>query len=135
MLLMYSFDRRMSSTRTTPRYCWQSAKSIASFFICRVSVTSAQTIAFVGTAALSSVIIPDGMSMLTTRAGDWLMYFTSEAKPPSSGLLSPEPNNPSTISVCSVSLGGSKLFDTSVKRCIRPSLMSRSRFLAHSSDR
>ena len=37
--------------------------------------------------------------MLTTSADDWLMYFTSEEKPPASGLFSPEPKSPSTTRV------------------------------------
>ena len=46
---------------------------------------------------------PEGMSMLTTFDGEALMYFTSEAKPPASGLFSPEPKRPSMTSVLSSS--------------------------------
>ena len=46
---------------------------------------------------LSSHINPDGMSIEMMVAGDALMYFTTAANPPSSGLFNPEPNRPSMI--------------------------------------
>ena len=54
--------------------------------------------------------------MLTTSAFDELMYFTNEAKPPFSGLFSPEPNSPSTTSMPCSSCGGSNSCVTSVNR-------------------
>ena len=72
--------------------------------------------------------------MLTTCAGEALMYFTNEAKPPPNGLFSPEPNSPSTTSVPCSSCGGSNSCVTSVSTC---DLRSTSRFLfsAQSSER
>ena len=54
---------------------------------------------------LSSQSSPEGMSMLTTSAGDELMSFTSEAKPPLSGFFSPMPKRASMTSVSSSSFG------------------------------
>ena len=70
MLSMYSFERRMSSTSTLPRYFCVSAKSIASFFMCSVSVRSARTMLLPWSKVLFSVSSPLGMSMLTTKDGD-----------------------------------------------------------------
>ena len=50
---------------------------------------------------------PEGTSILTTFAGEELMYLTSEAKPPASGLLSPEPKRPSMTTISSSRQGGS----------------------------
>ena len=84
---------------------------------------------------LSSHISPDGMSMLTTRAGDWLMYFTMAANPPASGLLSPLPNSPSTTSVSAPNSGGSKLSVTSVNFFNPFISVSRCLLAAQSSDK
>lgn len=86
-------------------------------------------------AVLSSVMSPDGTSMLITVACDWLMYFTREANPPVSGRLSPEPNSPSMSSVPESSLGGSKSVVTSVNFFMRLWAVSRLRFSAQSSER
>ena len=71
---------------------------------------------------------PDGMSMLTTRHSDWLMYFTSEAKPPLRGLLSPEPKSPSMTSTDAGSSGGSNSLVTSMK--VTPAAPARRSLLA-----
>ena len=110
-----SCDNRMSSTFSRPRYCCMSASSMESFFCCKVSVRSAWMILAWILKVLSSHIMPDGMSMLTTLAGLWLMYFTMAAKPPANGLLRPLPKRPSTTRVPSVNCGGSKLTVISVK--------------------
>ena len=124
----------MSTTSISPRYGSLSARYMASFFCCNVSVRSARMMFWRMLSVLSSVKSPDGMSMLTTKAGDALIYLTNDAKPPCSGLLSPEPNSPSITIVCSSSCGGSKFCLTSVKFftffVLRKSFM----FCEHSSD-
>ena len=55
------------------------------------------------------------MSMLITLHGAWLMYFTSEGKPPSRGLVRPVPKRPSMTTVWAVRSGGSNSLVTSVK--------------------
>ena len=62
---------------------------------------------------LSSHINPEGMSIDTTCAGELLINFTNEAKPPVSGLLSPVPKSPSMTKVSGVSWGGSNCDFTS----------------------
>ena len=97
----------MSSTFTCPMSCWFSEKRKDSFFGPSVSVRSARMMLARTLKELSSVISPEGTSMLTTFAGDELMYLTNEAKPPASGLLSPEPKSPSMTTVPSSRRGGS----------------------------
>ena len=77
---------------------------------------------------------PDGISMLATLHSDWLMYFTSEAKPPESGLSSPEPKSPSTTSVLAVSAGGSNSSFTSVNLPMLLHCMSLSLLTAQSAE-
>ena len=131
---MNSCDRRMSSTRSSPRKCWLSAKSIESFFCPKVSVRSALMIFARMLYVLSSVMRPEGISMLTTWHCDWLMYFTNEAKPPDSGLFSPEPKSPSTTSVSAVRRGGSKSRVTSMKSFTRRPSPKRFLLMLHSSE-
>ena len=106
--------------------CWFSEKRKESFWCWRVSVSSARMMFARTLYVLSSVMSPDGISMLTTFDGEALMYFTSEAKPPASGLFSPEPKRPSTTSVFSSSCGGSNSCVTSMSDFDR---FSSSRFL------
>ena len=130
----YSCERRMLSTFRRPIYCWLSASIIDSFRWCKVSVRSALMMCCWLLKLLSSAIRPDGRSMLTTLHGDALMYLTSEANPPASGLFSPEPNSPSMMRVSALSVGGSKLVDTSVNSILL-SFSMRFLFAAQSSDR
>ena len=76
----------------------------------------------------SSPINPDGISMATTVAGDALMYFTTAANPPLSGLFSPEPNKPSITRWSSVRAGGANWVLTSWK--VISSMISTSSLLA-----
>ena len=64
-----------------------------------------------------------------------MIYFTSEAKPPASGLLSPEPNSPSTTRVPASRWGGSNSCFTSMNCCIFLTETSLSLFAAQSADR
>ena len=123
----------MSMTLMRPVNCWQSGRSMANFFCWMVSVRSARMMCEAMLKLLSSQNSPDGMSMLTTLAGLWLTYFTNEAKPLISGLLSPVPNKPSTTSVSGFSSGGSKFIVISVNCTLRQS-MSRCLLVAQSGD-
>ena len=63
---------------------------------------------------LSSPIIPDGMSIDTTLAGEALIYCTTAAKPPLKGMFSPVPKRPSITMSSAESFGGSNCVLTSV---------------------
>ena len=134
ILSMASGLRPMSSTSTSPVNSWFSAKRKLSFSCWKVSVRRARMMLARTLYVLSSLIRPDGRSMLTTWAPDALIYFTSEAKPPASGLFSPEPNSPSTTSVASSRWGGSNSCVTSVIWWFLRSV-SRLRISAQSADR
>ena len=73
--------------------------------------------------------------MLTTFAGDWLIYFTNDAKPPDKGLFMPQPKSPSITTSFSVSLGGSKFVITSVKSFARLCSNKRCLFCSQSGER
>src|SRR5574344_750170 len=125
----------MSRVRTSPMNSWFSGNRNDNFGCCMVSVSVALTILALTLYALSSVMSPDGTSMLTTSAGDAFMYFTSDAKPPASGLFNPEPNSPSTTSVVLSSIGGSNSCVTIVSECTFLQSASRCLLTAQSGER
>ena len=132
---MPSWLRRMSSTRSWPMNAWFSGNRNDSLGCCSVSVVWARTMLARTLYVLSSVIRPDGTSMLTTSAGDALIYFTNEAKPPASGLLSPDPNSPSTTTMSASSFGGSNSSVTSTNCFSCFTSCSRCLLAAQSADR
>ena len=132
---MPSLLMRMSSTFCQPVNIWFSAKRNDSLGCCSVSVTSARIMLALTLYVLSSVISPDGTSMLTTLHGEALIYFTNDENPPASGLLMPEPKRPSMTSVSEVSCGGSNSCVTSMNSFIFLISVSRALFVAQSSDR
>ena len=129
----HSSESPISSTLTSPRYCWQSARYIHSFFVCSVRVRSARTIFVMILYELSSDISPEGRSMLMTMLLELFIYLTREANPPPRGLLSPEPKRASMTIVSGESSGGSNSSFTSTKRFMLRESRRRARLVWHSS--
>ena len=106
----------MSRVSVSPQYSAVSSRSMSIFGSWKVKVYRALTTGQRSDSKEGSSKRPEGMSMDMTVAGESLMNFTSDAKPPIKGSLSPVPNKPSITSLPAVSVGGSKRLLTSEKR-------------------
>ena len=114
VLAIISGCNRMSSTFHSPTNSAFSGSRNANFGKPNVSVRSAWIIASGSFLRLSSPNRPEGMSIATTVASDWLIYLTIAANPPVKGRFRPEPNKPSITTSRSSSSGGTKSSTTSV---------------------
>ena len=134
VLAIISGCNRISSTFHSPTNSAFSGSRNASFGKPNVSVRSAWIIESGSFLRLSSPNRPEGMSIETMVASDWLIYLTIAAKPPVKGRFKPEPNKPSITTSRSSSSGGTKSSTTSVNS-IFSMWSNRCLFISQSSER